>query len=622
MKKLLAVAVVAMSGTVFADVAEVQKPGGDLSADETWTDKDGNVVPHGADTDWEFKQSNSTGYTASDNITAVSLSWTKPTTIDLTGGPLRKVQLGMSGTAAETGNQYAIYPCCSRTVDVFPANSGELHIKGGSWDLGNWNLLAVKGWNRGANAQLWISDGAVMTNINQIQYAQKAAKNALRITGGSAVYVRKGNLKFNDAAATQTYFELSGGSLLSIGNEGGNANFGIFNETSWSTNLIAGAGTVFTNANNSAETVTAYHTLFHVDDGAKVYLNGPYFYYNPSSNNEIRVTRGAELYSRGTFYFSYQANAQNNRLFIGDGGILSATGVPFNGINNEICVSNGVWNAAASIFQDNAKGCTFRVMGESNTVKLINYMNGTGNRIVMDGAKFDMPDGLYMSTSDSCSNALEIVNGSVVTTPHVRFEVYAGASQGFRGARLLVAGRSEFKPSMINVTCADNSIIIDDATIRTMTDNNIALMLATPAKGPTEGNRLVLKGRQPLFDATNGATVYFRSNSVVRVEIPTNGFENAEQALIRAKNWSSDGTTHFEFAGLEEHRQTLERPVTYTLFDYVDRAYDWYDPFGTAAEWEALQAAVAPFTRCRVFRDDGKVKLRVAPDLGGMILVR
>ena len=618
MKSLLAVAVVAMSGTVFADAAAVQKPGGDLSADETWTDKDGNVVPHGADTDWEFNQKNSTGYTASDNITAVSLSWTKPTTIDLTGGPLRKVQLG---SATATGNKYAIYPCGSRAADVYPANSGELHIKGGYWDLGNWELRSIKGYNRGANAQIWISDGAIVTNASLLQVADNAADSRMRITDGSSVFVNGGSRRLVDNVSSRAYFEVSGGSKLVIGNAPADANWAICNNGVGVTNLFVGAGTIVTNANDKPETITSFKSSIQVDDHARVFLYGPYFYQNASSNSEIRVTRGAELYTRGTFYFSSGTAAQNNRLFIGDGGIFRAAGVPFTGINNEICISNGVWNCAAAIFQGSAKGCTFRVMGDSNTVNLIHYLDGTGSRIVMDGARFDMASGLYMSTSDACSNALEIVNGSVVTTPHVRFEVYSAVSRGFRGARLLVAGRSEFKPSLVYVSYADNSIVIDDATIRTMTTNNIALMLgAAAAKGPTEGNRLVLKGRQPLFDATNGGTVYFRSNSVVRVEMPTNGFENAEQALVRAKNWSSDGTAHFEFAGLEEHRQTLARPVTYTLFEYVDSQV--HCPFDGATDWAALQAAVAPFTRCRVYKDVNKVKLRIAPDLGGMILIR
>ena len=132
----------------------------------------------------------------------------------------------------------------------------------------------------------------------------------------------------------------------------------------------------------------------------------------------------------------------------------------------------------------------------------------------------------------------------------------------------------------------------------------------------------MLKGRQPLLDATNGGTIYFRSNTTVRVEMPTNGFANAEQALVRAKAWSSDGTTTFEFAGLEEHRETLEKPVTYTLFEFVDPAQSWYYPFGTDAEEAALQAAIAPYPRCRIFKEDGKVKLRVAPDKGLMLIIR
>ena len=621
MKAGVSLFVAALAVTGLAETAVMPNASGDLASDETWTPAGGEVVPHGVDTDWEFSTKDGS-YTASGDLQAVSISWTKPTTIDLTGGPLRKVQLG---SATAEGTQNALFPGGLRTNEKSAvASCGALNIKGGLWDLGGWSLRSIKAWNYGGNSQLVISDGAVMTNVYQLQCANKASGSRMTITGGSEVYVDNGNMALMDYDCNACQFELSGGSKLVIGNSG--SNWGLFNHSvQYATNLITGAGTVLTNGNNKADTVTAHHTLLHVDDGAKVYLNGPYYCYDPSSNNEVRVTRGAELHSRGTFYFSYGAAAQNNRLFIGDGGVFRALSVPFKGVNNEICVSNGVWNCQAAVFQGAAKDCTFRVMGDDNTVALVNYLDGCGNRIVFDGATYDLSNGLYMSSSDACSNALEVIHGSVVTAKHIRFEVYAGVKNGFQGARLLVADRSVLKPNIIYVAYSNNTVIVDDATIRTTTDNNIAVMFGgtSAAANALHGHgRLVLKGRQPLLDATNGGTIYFRSNTTVRVEMPTNGFANAEQALVRAKAWSSDGTTTFEFAGLEEHRETLEKPATYTLFEYVDPAQSWYCPFGTDAEEAALQTAIAPYPRCRIFKEDGKVKLRVAPDKGLMLIIR
>lgn len=83
MKAGVSLFVAALAVTGLAETAVVPNASGDLASDETWTPAGGEVVPHGVDTDWEFSTKNGS-YTASGDLQAVSISWTKPTTIDLT----------------------------------------------------------------------------------------------------------------------------------------------------------------------------------------------------------------------------------------------------------------------------------------------------------------------------------------------------------------------------------------------------------------------------------------------------------------------------------------------------------------------------------------------------------
>ncbi len=604
-------AVVFCVGAGYGDVAVFPNAdgSGDLASDDAWGD-----VAHGSDVDVELRTKDAT-YVSSADLEFVSISWTKPCTIDFSATPTRKV------TLAPSSNTRVLFPGGSRDSDgAWENDCGLLHIKGGIWDFGGvGSLQSVKGYNRSRNSQLKIDGGAVVTNTRGVQVAYHAANNSMIVTGGSRVY-DGGGVRLRDGGAAYSLFEVSGGAYY----EYQSGNLYLSNGGSYNTNLVTGSDTVFTNAASEAVVFSkARNTEIIVTDHAKVYMPHLYYGQETAASNNLEVSGGASLHFRAAMYVNYSAQAFANNLRILDGGVCSSSGaILVNGSGqSEIVVSNAALSCHEFRFGGIASstGNTVRIIGPDavfapRTFVQFFYM-GCFNRYVFDGCCWTNGN-MYCSSNDSGTNRIELVNGAKMKLSGMfRFQNYGGNVAGACGNTLFVGDGCELNLSQVVFAARDNSLVISNGTYVGYGAEQSLMLSATSDTSPASGNSLVIQGARPRMYCPNG-TAYFCNNSILAFDVPAEGYD-VDEPLVSLNAMSDDGTTTIKIEGaLAEWQKRISHSVDVTLVESTGGVAF------SSAEIEAANEALPD--KCSVYKSsDGKsLILHVGSLAGTMLIVR
>ncbi len=531
---------------------------GDLASSAAWGD-----VAHGTDADVELKTQGAV-YTASSDLEFYSISWTKSCTIDFSATPNRKV------TFSCTSNGRALFPGGTRETDSSWANDcGLLHIKGGTWDFGGYGAMqSVKGWNRSRNSVLKIDCGAVVTNTRGIQVAYQADGNSMIVTGGSRVY-DGGAIRLRDSNPRYSLFEVSGGAYYEF--KSGNLN--LANGGSYNTNVVKGAGTVFTNASSAAVVYSKISNSENIyTDGAKVYM--PSFYYGQAggdqvaASNNIEVSRGAE-YRGGILYMNQSAGSFANNLRVLDGGVFNAPVYIQGSGGSEVVVSNAT--LAGSLFRITSTASTgnvVRIIGPDAVFApdTLYELFGSGwNKFVFDGCEWGR-NSQYCCSYDSGTNRVEIVNGAKVSFSGIfRFECYSGGVNGPCGNTVFVGAGSELTAENVHFNARDNALVISNGLYTGTSDSQSLMLAGSSYPVASSGNRLVMQGARPRARMSGNA--YFRNDSLLVFDVPAGGYD-LDGPLITCKSAVDDGSTTIEIGGeLEKWRRSLRASVDVTLVE-------------------------------------------------------
>lgn len=609
---------------------------GDLASDTDWGE-----VSHGSADDWVLASNNGV-YEISANISPYTLSWTKPAVIDCTKAavtPVISFQIG----AGESQSR-ALFPGGTRDTDnSWASNCGQLEIRGGIWDFNHiGRLQSVKGYNRAVGSTLLLTDGAVMTNVVSVQVSNNGAVNSMLVRGGSAVYADNANVRLRDNACSASLFEVSGGSKFCYNLQGNPANGGNLtfdNSGHDNTNLFTGVGTVFSNCCNAAALFTGNGDILHVTDGAKFYLAGGIYLcdrikigddYYANSNNLLRVENGAE-FSGGVVYFNRRQSdlgshslAFNNRIEVLNGGVFRPSSITIDGCGCEILVSNATYRAGLSYI--GGSNNVMRFTGTANTFirpsgGVFDYADNMGhahNRLVFDGVPMVWPqDSLYLGSTGSISNGIEIVNGGSLTiTNSMRFSNYSGVTDArFTGNRLYIGSGSSLTTAHILIDGRANMIVISNGTMNVTADSNIGMMLGDGSVEDLGCHTLVLEGAEPRY-VGNGATFYTRKNSRVVFNVPPTGFTGTG-AIITSGAFSDDGTTTLEINGLEALKANLAQTTVYELLAATNEKAR---PAFSEGELAALNETLPD--GCSVYVSGAKLLLKVKVQQPMMMILK
>ena len=585
---------------------------GDLASATAWGD-----VAHGSDADVEL-QTKDALYSSSADLEFVSISWTKPCTIDFSSTPARKVTL-----IGPSNGSRALFPGGTRgSNDPFVNDCGLLHIKGGIWDFGGkGQLLSVKGYNRSRNSQLIIDGGAVITNTHGVQVAYQAAKNSMIVTGGSRVY-DGGKVRLRDGGATYSLFEVNGGSYYEF--QSGNLN--LANGGSFNTNIVAGVGTVFTNCVTDAVVLSrATRSEVIFTDHAKVYLPSFYYGQETAASNNIEVSRGAFLRTSGAIYVNYGSSAFANNLRIIDGGVYSNNNsVIIGGYGqSEILVRNAVLKCSEFKFNTaSSTGNIVRIVGPQAVFAPSNFKQffqmAGWNKYIFDGCDWSH-DGMYCGGNDSGTNRIELVNGAKVTLNGMfRFENYSAGANGQCSNTVFIGENCELKAHNFLFNGRDNALVISNGTYRATGTTQSLMLSETSASAPASGNRLVMQGVRPRVRGDT-APAYLRNDSILVFDVPEEGFDS-DEPLISVMHVNDDGTTAMQITGsFDRWRSGLRQSVDVTLIEATGET----GTVGLNANAIAAANATLP-DGCRIFKsaDNKKLILHVGSLAGTMVIFR
>ena len=386
--------------------------------------------------------------------------------------------------------------------------------------------------------------------------------------------------------------------------------------------------------------------------------------YNRGRPATLLVSDGAVITNAEYVQVAYQSESSCMRITGGSKVFVKSAGTRF---RDGVCTKSLFEVSGGSYFEYGSGANNLYVDNKLDSHHNTNYITGVGTVFTNGNDKaevFDSRDDLtwiadgakayfcgpYFCYQNNSNNEFRVSGTN--TYLHVRSTWYA-SYQGSCHHNLvsILDGASCWVGNLITMNGSDNEFCVSNAavscvrvsldggtsvrsvlrihgdseatvvTCRNSGTSGVAAMFEAKldSVAATEGNgaRLVLAGRYPRLEAPNGTTVYFRNYTTIRFEMPIDGF--ADRAPVASKSWSSDETTQFEFAGVEEHRKTLTKKTTYTLFETIDDATK--TPFN-ANELARMQAALPNQDRCRVYKQNGKVLLELKPDTGLTLIIR
>jgi len=423
-------------------------------------------------------------------------------------------------------------------------------LKGGTWDFDGSKLRNGPGSNNTKGTGLTLTDGVVVTNVNEFLWGDHAVSGVFCTIGDGAKVHTTGNM-YNQATGGGVSLNISGGGKVTVGGSFKTDNQGNVSATTGNNSVtVTGEGTCM-----ELKGGTQYFGQLHsgntvtIDDHARLVAsaaNGAiYVGYSTSSsassNNAFIVTGGASATVKNV-NVGQGTTSCRNRYIVQDGAYATNTQVTVGAggsCRNELVVRNAAAFVANKLVcgDSGSRNNTVRVYGAGS-----NFFAGSPEDLfgvasdclveLNDGATIDAPSYFRLGakatnctlrisggsnlfvTNKTCSigtngdaslsNRIEVVDGAYAKVIRLRLQTEAGCA---------VVSNSTIEASEdISVGYKDNAVTVD-----------------------VKENRFELHGNCPKVVATNGFTL--ARQSTLHLQIPSGGYADG-YALIEAKTFT------------------------------------------------------------------------------------
>lgn len=555
---------------------------GDLSSAASWGLDE---VPAATD---RVKMSDTMTVTASNDIDFAGMLFTgtsKTFTLDMrdevTGGSPRKINL--------TGTMLA-------GPQKTNCNKNTWYMKGGFWDFNNKSLQIFYDGNSYGNAsdnKLYISDGAVITNLYALRCGYGDSRQLIQLSGQSRVHAKycdTGHYQFYSCRIEITdgskYFvkntaDDSGNPGVSTGRGGGGDNDGIFvsGEGSCLTADVKYAGFGQNTGGKNFLTVTD-HADVYIKTSSGIYCSGA-----AKDSVAISVSDGGRLRLGGTFYLGQAKGCGGGKLQILEGGYYTGSAPHIGGNSSDgghdwgLIVSNGTYQAAIPDIGEcgGSSNCYVRLQGPTANYDVSSSLKSSSEIVLFRAGaprcRYEILDDAVWSTGDySCEmrmgaqgskgrHTFLVDNGSFIGT-NVMFALaninYASVSNVLR-----VQNGGRFFAKQLLSYSRGNTFAVSNGTIEVRNSISVNGKSNSQYIGAQSNNWFVVEGDSPRVICGNGFSA--PQASYVKFAIPANGYQPGIVPITVATNFTVSADSHLLAEGLEERLANIEATERITL---------------------------------------------------------
>lgn len=501
--------------------------------------------------------------------------------INLTGGGdyvfdfgVRKLSLGGKSTATGSDDSILAFP--------YKQSPASCTLKGGVWYSSaakNFNVVGLGNtswWPGVGNAYSFaMTNGCVITNVCNFGIGNRISNLRAVLSDGSRVYCNQLRMS-GGGGGTNAVLELSSGSQVTASGGGGvSATLYTDMETSGKYGLIdihdAGSALNLTGNNNNylgykggnhgirvrdaatfvttksslvfSQTETSSNNWCEVLNGATATVYGVVFKHDAADRLTVS---NAVFASTGDVYTMNGSKRSGHRIEVLDGAEFSAKSVVFQSHGNSVFVSNATLNVRENFKLGNVGDlfATGNVATFSGSGSVFGYDDDVFNSVSnVFGNTFRMENGFSwrprssFSFMNSPSNVFQITRGAVfdnATAEGGGRTTYLGSSTPLasKGNLLEISAGATFKADRFFVYGYNNRVVVSNATLSAGSKE------INPSSGAESGYSvwlgyqtasnvtLVLQGRTPAVRNLRDRTMICQNSSVIRWEIPPEGYED------------------------------------------------------------------------------------------------
>ena len=405
--------------------------------------------------------------------------------------------------------------------------------------------------------------GGVITNTTtsgRFSATKGCSDGKTEITGGAKVYMAR--LDVQNGTGTDNVLEISGGGNVFVSDYLYSDVNGTDGSYGGQTLRVSGLGSMlkYTGSKDISWGFKQSGNTLHVTDYADVTSTASSKTFFLGSQSIADVTNNAvviERFATATIP-KMVSRTDGNRIFVGDGAALTVPTLQLDSGANEILVSNAMFNCSTAFSLGNSAasvGNVFRAIGPevSLTLPVLEGMfaNGYGNMFSIEGGiRWNKGVSTFCTNTHHC--VFRVTGAGTVFGDASTFKnfFYFGSSEpgapvteACSNNSLEVLDGAVFNAARIALMGYDNALVVSNATVRmAKSDDTIGMRVGfTKSGAPSSSGCMVrLCGTNPKIDIDEQGTVTFANNSILRFEIPKDGWVENHVAI------STTGAFNFE----------------------------------------------------------------------------
>ena len=399
-----------------------------------------------------------------------------------------------------------------------------------------------------------VFNGGVITNTTssgRFSATKSCSDGRVEITGGAKVHIAQ--LYVQNGTGANNVLEVSGGGKVTVTDYLYSDANGTDGTYGGQTLRVTGSGSSlkYTGARDVSWGFKQGGNTLHVTDGADFSSTASSKTFYLGAQNNADVTNNAVIVERSATATipKVVSRTAGNRVFAGDGATLTAPTLLLDSGANEIVVSNATFRCSTAFSLGNSAasaGNVFRAIGPDVSLTLPPlegmFANGHGNTFSLEGGVvWNKGVNTFCTNTHHC--VFRVTDTGTVFGDASTFKnfFYFGSSDS--GAPVTDACASNslevldgavFNVGRIALMGFDNALVVSNATVRmAKSDDTVGLRVGyTKTGAPSSSGCMVrLCGANPKIDIAESGSVTFANNSILRFEIPKDGWADNHVAI-------------------------------------------------------------------------------------------
>ena len=408
-----------------------------------------------------------------------------------------------------------------------------------------------------------VFNGGVITNTTssgRFSATKNCSDGRVEITGGAKIHVAQ--LYVQNGTGTNNVLEVSVGGKVTVTDYLYSDANGTDGTYGGQTLRVTGSGSSlkYTGARDVSWGFKQGGNTLHVTDDADFTSTASSKTFFLGSQNNADVTNNAVIVERSATATipKIVSRTAGNRMFVGDGAALSVPTLQLDSGANEILVSNATFNCSTAFSLGNFSssiGNVFRAIGPDASLSLPSlegmFANGYGNTFSLEGGfKWNKGINTFCTNTHHCVFRVSgegTVFGDATTFKNFFYfgssDSGASVTEACASNTLEILDGAVFNAARIALMGYANALVVSNATVRmAKSDDAIGMRVGyTKTGAPSSSGCMVrLCGTNPKIDIDEQGSVTFANNSILRFEIPRDGWEKNHVAI------STTGAFNFE----------------------------------------------------------------------------